>query len=103
MSILSKIGDIFRGPHRVFAGFVVLCVFIFLVLWIVGPGNTIGHWIRAKIDDKAQQEEIRLYEQKNSELDRQIEMMTSNRDSLEKFAREQYYLAKPDEDVYIIE
>ncbi len=33
---------------------------------------------------------------------RQVNMLESNRDSLEKFAREQFYFSAPGEDVYVI-
>ena len=43
------------------------------------------------------------YRNENAELDRRINMMKTDRDTLEKFAREQYNFAAPDEDVYVIE
>jgi hypothetical protein len=43
------------------------------------------------------------YRQENEDLDRQIQMMTGDRDTLERYAREQFYFAEPGDDVYIIE
>ena len=37
------------------------------------------------------------------EMDREIENLRTNRDSLESFARETYYFAAPGDDVYIVE
>ena len=44
-----------------------------------------------------------MYRQENAELDRRINMMKNDRDTLEKFAREQFFFAAPGEDVYILE
>ena len=46
---------------------------------------------------------IEMYRQENAELDRRINMMKTDRDTLEKFAREQFFFAAPGEDVYILE
>lgn len=100
-NIIDKIKEVFTGPHRHLAWFITITSVVFILLWIVGPGNTFGHWIGAKRKDKEQQEEILRLKNANAELDRQIEMMSNNKDSLEKFAREQYYFAEPEEDVFI--
>ena len=54
--------------------------------------------------EKSRQEKVidRL-ETENAELDRRIDMMKTDRDTLEKFAREQYNFAAPGEDVYVVE
>ena len=100
---MGRLKDIFKGPHRVFAWFVVVTTTIFILLWIIGPGNTIGHWIRASREDARDREDSLALRAKITELDRQIELMEGNIDTLEKFAREQYYFAGPGEDVYVVE
>ena len=100
---MGKIKEIFRGPNRRFAWFVVITTTLFVLLWVIGPGNTIGHWIRANQEDKVQQQEIARYKEANEELDRKIEKMRDDKETLEKFAREQYNFAVPGEDVYVIE
>jgi len=99
---LGKIRDIFHGPHRRFAWFVVMSTSLLLILWTIGPGNTFIHWIRAGVELNRQDKVIERYKSENAELDRRIEMMKTNRDTLEKFAREQYHFAAPGEDVYIV-
>ena len=37
------------------------------------------------------------------EMDREIDRLRNNPDTLEAFAREQYYFSAPGEDVYILE
>ena len=50
-----------------------------------------------------QQKEIARYKKANEELDRKIENMRDDKETLEKFAREQYNFAAPGEDVYLME
>ena len=100
---MSKIEDIFHGPHRKFAWFVVITTSVLIFLWLVGPGNTFIHWIKAGIEIKRQEKLIEMYQEENAELDRKVNMIRNDRDTLEKFAREQFRFAAPGEDVYIIE
>ena len=100
---MGKIRDIFHGPRRKFAWFVVITTSVFIFLWIVGPGNTFVHWIKAGMENSRQEKTIRNYQEENAELDRRINMIRTDRDTLEKFAREQYNFAVPGEDVYVIE
>ena len=93
----------FNGPHKNFARFVAIVTAIFILLWIVGPGNTFIHWIKAGVEISRQENAIENYQKENAELDRRINMMKTDRDTLEKFAREQYNFAAPGEDVYIVE
>ena len=100
---MGKIKDIFRGPHKKFAIFVAGATGIFIFFWIVGPGNTFIHWIKAGFEIHRQEKVMENYRNENAELDRRINMMKTDRDTLEKFAREQYNFAVPGEDVYVIE
>ena len=100
---MGKIKDIFRGPHRKFAYYVVVSTFVLIVLWLIGPGNTFIHWGKSAVEVYRQEKLIEKYENENVELDRRIKMISTDRDTLEKFAREQYNFAVPGEDVYLVE
>ena len=100
---MGKIKDIFRGPHRNFAWFAVITTGLFLVFWLVGSGNTFIHWAKAGMEIRRQEKVIRNYEEQNAEMDRRINMIRTDRDTLEKFAREQFNFAVPGEDVYIVD
>ena len=52
---------------------------------------------------RRQRRQIELYQKENAELDKKTRMMKDNRDTLERYAREQFYFAEPGDDVYIIE
>ena len=101
--VLGKIKEFFHGPHRRLAWFMAVTGSVLLILWITGPGHTFIHWGRAAIEVLRQEKTIERYEKENAELDKRIDMMKHDRDTLEKFAREQYNFAAPGEDVYIVE
>ena len=100
---MEKIRDIFRGEHRKFAWFVVVSTAVFMASWLVGPGTTVIHWIQARREIAAQERQMEKYRSEIENMDRNIEELKTNRDSLEKFAREQFGFAVPVEDVYIVE
>lgn len=100
---MSRFSNIFQGEHRRFRIFVALSTAAFVVIWIVGPGNTWIHWIKAGLEIKRQERQIELYQREIKQMDERINMLKTDRDTLEKFAREQFDFAAPGDDVYIVE
>lgn len=100
---MGKIKDIFKGQHRKFAWFVVIVTGLFALLWIVGPGNTVIHWAKAGIEIRRQEKLIDELQRQNAEMDEKINMLRTDKDTLEKFAREHFGFAVPGEDVYVVE
>jgi cell division protein FtsB len=100
---MGRIKDIFTGEHRKFAWFVVISTALFLGSWLVGPGNTIVHWVRAKREIAGQERQMQMYRDEIESMSRNIDELENNRDSLEKFAREQFHFAVSGEDVYIVD
>ena len=100
---MGKIKDIYKGPHRNFAWFATITTGLFLVFWLVGSGNTFIHWAKAGAEIRRQKKLIRSYELQNAEMEQRINMIRTDKDTLEKFAREHFNFAVPGEDVYVIE
>lgn len=100
---MNRIGKIFDSEHRNFRIFIAIATAVFVFIWIVGPGNTIIHWIEAKLDIRDQEKAIERYNADLEEIDKRINMLKTDRDTLEKFAREQFHFTAPGEDVYIVE
>lgn len=100
---MSRFSNIFQGEHRRFRIFVALSTAAFVVIWIVGPGNTWIHWIKAGLEIKRQERQIELYQREIKQMDERINMLKTDRDTLEKFAREQFDFTAPGDDVYIVE
>lgn len=57
--------------------------------------------LNQEIDDL--QTSIRYYEEEIKKDEAQLEQLNSGPENLEKFAREQYYLSAPGEEIYLIE
>ncbi|MGM9764669.1 MAG: septum formation initiator family protein [Candidatus Cryptobacteroides sp.] len=103
MKKTGKIKAWFTGPHKDFAWFCVFAVSVFLILWIVGPGNTVFTWSKAKFEICRQERQIQEYQEQIKEMDARINALKHNRDTLEKFARENFYFAEEGEDVFLLE
>ena len=101
-NIWNKIKAVFKGEHRRFAWFALIVTGLFLLSWIIGPGNTFIHWAKASIEISRQEKIIEDYTRRNAELDNRINMIRTDKDTLEKFAREQFKFAAPGEDVYLM-
>ena len=95
---MSKDKDIRRSFFR-YAIVVTAAIVVFLFL----KKDNIITWIQAGFTLRKQEKQIEWYEEDNARLDEQIRMMSTDRDTLEKFARENFYFSEPGDDVYIIE
>lgn len=76
---------------------------IFFLLLCFYPGSNLFTWIAAKIEIHRQEEQIRFMQQEIIRMDSRIQSLTSDKDSLEKFARENFHFAAPGEDVYLLD
>ncbi len=108
MSIFTKIGEKYREWKQHPVGKVLLnkyfvVGFIFLVWICFLDTNNVGQMIRARVTLRRQQRQIEFYKREISNMDRKLQQLRSERDSLEKFAREEYYYHQDGEDVYVIE
>ena len=100
---MNKLSNIFKGEHKNFRVFVAFSTAVFVFIWIVGPGNTWIHWAKAGLEIKRQERQIKEYQLEIEKMDKTVNMLKTDRDTLEKFAREQFQFAAPGDDVYVIE
>ena len=92
--------------HYAFTGRVggyVIITLIFTALLLFYPGNNLFTWIKARYEIKEQEKLMRKYQIEIMEMDARIKELCTNRDTLEKFARENFHFAKPGEDIYLLE
>lgn len=75
--------------------------FIIWMLFLDVNSYLIHHELNQEI--KELQESIDYYESEIRNDKKQLEELTSNPEKLEKFAREQYWMKKPGEEIYLIE
>lgn len=108
MNVFTKVKEKYREWKQHSVGKVLLnkyfvVGFIFLVWICFLDTNNVGQMIRSRVTLRRQQQQIEFYEQEISKMNRKLEQLNSERDSLERFAREEYYYHQDGEDVYVIE
>ena len=91
-----------RKEQRSFLRYAIIATVVFLLFMFLKKDNLIN-WVQAGLSLRRQERQIEQYQRENEELDRRIRVMTGDRDSLERYAREQFYFAEPGDDVYITE
>ena len=91
-----------KKEQRGFLRFVIVATAIFLVVLLVKKDSVV-RWVQTAFELRRQKREIEYYQKEIKRLDSEIEGLSTNRDTLEKFAREQFLFAEPGDDVYIIE
>lgn len=100
---MVKLKELWNGPGR--NSFIFLTVitlaFVFSILFL--GDNNLVNLVKVEFELGRQQDQIEQYRREIDEMDARIDMLQHNRDTLEEFAREQFYFAAPGEDVYIIE
>lgn len=92
-----------RSDHNYLLPFVIV-VTVAVALWLLlFAHNSVLNWVKASVEEKNQEAEMARLQAEIQEMDREIDNLRNNRDSLESFARETYHFAAPGDDVYIVE
>ncbi len=72
------------------------------VIFIFAKKDNVVRWVEAGFTIRRQNREIEMNAKQIEQMQRTLENLTTNRDSLEKFARERYHFAKKGDDIYLI-
>ena len=80
---------------RVLTNKYFIVTFIFAVIVLFVDRNNLIRWAGDYLEVLRQERVIRQYGRDIEELDRKLDQLTSDRDSLEKFAREESALCRP--------
>lgn len=92
-----------RKDNNYFIPFVIV-VTTAALLWVVFLSkSSVVYWIKGASELSRQERLIKKYETEIRQMDEDIAALEANRDSLEKFGRENFHLAAPGDDVYVIE
>ena len=91
-----------RKEQRSFLRYAIIATALFL-LFLFLKKDSIITWVQAGFTLRRQQRQIEQLRQENDAMDQKIKTMSLDRDTLERYAREQFYFAEPGDDVYIIE
>ena len=98
-----KLDTLKQKEHNYLIPFVIIVTAV-VALWLLFfAHNSVLSWIKAGVEVKNQQKEMTRLQGEIDAMDSRIESLTSNRDSVEAFARERYHFTTPGDDVYIAE
>lgn len=81
--------------------FLTIVVFLILIVFF-GEHNLRNRWKTSR-NIKSLNKEIRFYQDEIDANKQKMNDMQASDESLEKFAREKYYLKKENEDIFIVE
>jgi len=79
-----------------------ITVVIFLVITFFIGDNSLLDGIRYETKIKLLQKDIEVCKKENEDKVRQLNALQGNSETLEKFAREQFRMTKPNEDLFLI-
>lgn len=80
-----------------------IAVLIFILVICFFDTNNIGVWIKTEKLIKEQEKQIEIRTNDIDRLQLRINQLKNDQDSLEKFAREEFYFHNEGEDVYLID
>lgn len=99
MNFLSNI--LHRIPKFLLNKYAVLLVAFVVFITFFDHNNLISRWeTRSRI--KGMEKEIKYYKNEIENNKKKMSEMRTSSETLEKYAREQYFLKKDSEDIYII-
>lgn len=79
-----------------------VAIFIFLIVTFCIGDSTLQKRYAYDQEINRLQKEIEYYNKLKEENSRKLESLKNDNESLEKYAREQFHMTKPDEDLFII-
>lgn len=89
--------------ERSFLRFAIVVTLGFLVFFCVIKRDNLFRWIEAGFTVRNQEKRMEFYEADIQRLQEEVRNLTTDKDSLEKYAREKFLFAEPGEDVYVEE
>jgi cell division protein FtsB len=98
---MKKIVEIFQFVKSKLNKYWIAIIIGFVLTFLVGE-HKISNRISYDVQINQLRNKIEYYTQQNEEHRRKLKELHSDNESLEKLAREQYQMVKPDEDLYII-
>ena len=80
----------------------VITVLAFLIVFLFVGDQSILNFIHRHREIRQLEEQRDMYRAQTQEAQQEIQML-QNPDSLERYAREHYYMHTPNEDIYLVE
>lgn len=102
-NIWNRSKDGTNREERSFVRYAIISTAIFLLFICVIKRDNLFRWIEAGVTIKRQEKQMEFYESDIGRLKEEVNSLTTDKDTLEKFAREKFLFAEPGEDVYVQE
>jgi len=99
----GRIKQAWNGPHRGFYRYAAVATGVAALYILFISNDNIFRWLGARREISRQEAEIRHYTKENAKLDLRIQRLSTERDTLEEFARENFRFAEPGDDVFLTE
>ena len=101
----DKIAELKAGSAvvRILLNKYVIATLVFLALILFNSRTSLNQMIKSMATLRSQKKQEMYYRQAIKATDERINQLTSNKDTREMFARENYYFQEDGEDVFIVE
>ena len=100
---MGKFKELWNGDNHSFFRYAVVSTAVFFLIVCFFSEDNLVRLLKAGREYRRQNAQIEVYRKEISEMDRQIEMLSNDVDTLEEFARERFFFAAPGDDVYVLE
>ena len=98
---MKKWIDFFNKYRRKVNKYQITIVIFLVVTFFIGD-NTLLDGVRYESKIKSLQNDIETCKKENGDKLRQLNALQGDKETLEKFAREQFQMTKPNEDLFLI-
>jgi len=102
-NIWKRSKDGANREERSLVRYVIVSTVIFLLFICFIKRDNLFRWVEAGLNIRRQEKQMEYYESDIARLKDEVRSLTTDKDTLEKFAREKFLFAEPGEDVYILE
>jgi len=99
---LGKVKDIWNGRHKGFVRYATVITALALIYALFFSDDNLLRWCKAGIELRRQRRQIERYQEEIKSMDERIKTLSTDRDSLEQYARENFNFAEPGDDVYLV-
>ncbi|MGM9792303.1 MAG: septum formation initiator family protein [Candidatus Cryptobacteroides sp.] len=101
LDIWDRKKDGSRKELRSFERTMIIALTVAVVFLFVKKDNVL-RWVEAGFTIGRQNREIEMNSRQIEQMEQTLKDLTTNRDSLEKYARERYHFEKAGDDIYLI-
>lgn len=92
----------FLVVKKVLSSKVLFAVCIGAVWLTFGDENSIIDYMQYSVKVRQLTNEVNYYKKQIADCNRKMEEMKTDKESLEKYAREQYYMKRQNEDIFVV-